>query len=388
MIRLNGTAESLQLITSVAGSIDYDASYTDITSSADTPSDTSGNIATATTTPVVAAPAASTIRQIAWLNFYNAGTVYNLLTIQKNTGSARVLFKINLAPGESVDYTSNRGFVVSDANGKEKWVMDGSTAIKSGRLGLVKSSSTITSNVQRNSLFSATGFPAAWATGSPGVNGRATNSASNGEPGSLPIWTVTSGLLYYMGASIVSSVANSVFQLFDVLWVNSGLSVTLLTSQAITPVALPARDVSGTTNGGEVQAAVLVTSALGAAASTITITYTNSAGTGSRTATASVLASAAAGSLFVFTLQAGDTGIRSVQAWIGSASMISGTLSLVLFTEYDSVPTPMPVSSITPSQPSKTAGRRVYDGACLLGAFIQTVTTQAVISGALNFEER
>jgi hypothetical protein len=41
--------------------------------------------------------------------------------------------------------------------------------------------------------------------------------------------------------------------LIDLLWVNTGLVVTTTTAQAITPVALPARDAAGTTNGDDVK---------------------------------------------------------------------------------------------------------------------------------------
>ncbi len=66
--------------------------------------------------------------------------------------------------------------------------------------------------------------------------------------------------------------------LLDYLWINTGLVVTTLTAQAITPVSLPARDMFETTNGDGVIAGILVTTATTNAAviANTTISYTNS----------------------------------------------------------------------------------------------------------------
>jgi hypothetical protein len=56
MIILKATTETLELATSVAGSIDYYTSYALVTATASTPSSTFGTIATATTTTIGTAP--------------------------------------------------------------------------------------------------------------------------------------------------------------------------------------------------------------------------------------------------------------------------------------------------------------------------------------------
>lgn len=120
MIRLNGTSQSLQIVTSAASSIDYDISWEDITSSADTPDTSSGNITSATSTTVVAAPATSTIRQIRSIYLANkSSSVSSVITVNKIiTGPATIqLYSINLLPGEIIEYSSNMGFVHYDSNG-------------------------------------------------------------------------------------------------------------------------------------------------------------------------------------------------------------------------------------------------------------------------------
>jgi hypothetical protein len=120
--------------------------------------------------------------------------------------------------------------------------------------------------------------------------------------------------------------------LIDLMWINTGLVVTTLTAQAITPVALPARDATGTTNGDDVQFGILVTTATtnAGAIANITISYTNQAGTAGKVGTmASFPITAVAGTIIPFQLATGDTGIRSVQSITIGTSLVTGTISLI-----------------------------------------------------------
>jgi hypothetical protein len=119
--------------------------------------------------------------------------------------------------------------------------------------------------------------------------------------------------------------------LVDRLWDNSGLSVTSTSAQAITPATLPARDLNGTTDGAGVFAGIEWTTAAGAGAPTVTLTYTNSAGSTGRTATVTAVSNANAGTVELFSLQAGDTGVRAPTSFIQSATRTSGVQHLVLF---------------------------------------------------------
>jgi hypothetical protein len=120
--------------------------------------------------------------------------------------------------------------------------------------------------------------------------------------------------------------------LIDLMWINTGLVVTTITAQAITPVALPARDATGTTNGDDVQFGVLVTTATtnAAAITNMTISYTNQAGTAGKVGTISSFpATAVAGTLVPFQLATGDTGIRSVQSITLGTTLTAGAISLI-----------------------------------------------------------
>ena len=76
-----------------------------------------------------------------------------------------------------------------------------------------------------------------------------------------------------------------------------------------------------------------VSSATGSGTPTITVSYTNQAGTSGRTGTNidATSASSTAGSFFRIGLQAGDTGVRSVQSVTLSATWTSGTMNLVAY---------------------------------------------------------
>jgi hypothetical protein len=116
--------------------------------------------------------------------------------------------------------------------------------------------------------------------------------------------------------------------------VNSGLVVTTTTAQAITPVAIPARDTFDTANGDGVLAGFLVTTATtnAGAITNMTISYTNSAGVAGRTGTVtSFPATAVIGSFIPVNLQAGDKGIQSVQSVTFGTSLAAGAVSLVLY---------------------------------------------------------
>lgn len=123
-------------------------------------------------------------------------------------------------------------------------------------------------------------------------------------------------------------------KLADRLWHNSGITVTTTTGQTINSAAWPARDRDGSTNGENVLVGIEVSTVLGTAApvTNCTLTYTNQSGTGSRTATmASIPTAAVAGTFIPFELQAGDTGIRSIQTLTLGTSLVSGTIHLVAY---------------------------------------------------------
>jgi hypothetical protein len=117
MILLTATTESLELVTGSALSTDWTVAYADHTTTAFTPGSGQGNVATAATTSIVAAPAASTQRQVKLITVRNRdGTGSQVVSIQKNpTGTAiRLTPDVTLLPGEVLEYLDGQGFRVLD----------------------------------------------------------------------------------------------------------------------------------------------------------------------------------------------------------------------------------------------------------------------------------
>lgn len=74
VVTLDATTESLEVSTSSTASTDYSVSYVDNASGTITPGSTHGNIASITTTTILAAPAASTQRAVAAVSLCNVST--------------------------------------------------------------------------------------------------------------------------------------------------------------------------------------------------------------------------------------------------------------------------------------------------------------------------
>lgn len=171
------------------------------------------------------------------------------------------------------------------------------------------------------------GNPGAATASSDGINGAA---VSGTVAGAIPRSNPSSGNAY-LGRLAFQASQPGTLLLIDRLWQNSGLSVTSTSAQAISPATLPARDVNGSTNGAGVMAAVEWSATGGAGTPTVTLTYTDQDGNTGASATLTGVASAPVGTFEIFTLAAGDTGIRAPTSFIQSATRTSGTMHLVLF---------------------------------------------------------
>lgn len=118
MLLLTATTDKLQIITGAAGTLDVHASFIDM-SNADPPvvkgsssSRQNTAITTATTTDVVASPAASTSRNVKTLHIRNKhATTATDVTVQFNQNATLFeLWKVNLAPGDALEYIEGIGF--------------------------------------------------------------------------------------------------------------------------------------------------------------------------------------------------------------------------------------------------------------------------------------
>jgi hypothetical protein len=102
---LTSTSDIIRVVTgSAVANIEVSASWVDLTSSAATPGRTLTEISTATTTTVVAAPAASTYRNVRHLNIINNNASASCaVTVQHFDGTTSIdIEKVTLKAGESL----------------------------------------------------------------------------------------------------------------------------------------------------------------------------------------------------------------------------------------------------------------------------------------------
>jgi hypothetical protein len=165
----------------------------------------------------------------------------------------------------------------------------------------------------------------------------------------------------------------------------SALSVTSTSAQTINSSTLPARDKTGTTNGDTVLFGLEVVAATGAGTPTITLGYTNQGGTAGSTATNidAVVATSAIGAFYRLGLQAGDTGVQSVQSLTLSATMTSGTICLVGYRVLAELP--LIGANIGNGVDALTSGfPQIFNGTVPFLILIPNTTTASNISGLYN----
>jgi len=227
-----------------------------------------------------------------------------------------------------------------------------------------------------HSLFYLGGMPGAATAPSPGIGGAALTTYD----GQLPFGNPVSGSCYLARLAGMATIAGTLL-LCDRVWHNSGITITSTSPQTIDSVTWPARDNNGATSGAGVLVGVEVSAATGAGTPTLTLGYTNQAGTASRSATnvLATVASSAIGAFYPIGLQAGDSGIRSIQTLTLSATWTSGTIHLVgyrVLARLDLPTTPInSIDAITGGMP------RAYDNTVPFLIFIPSTTTASTVSG-------
>lgn len=118
MILLTATTHALELQTSSSASTDWTCSYIDMDASATTPGSAQGNVSSATTTTIAAAPAASTQRQIKHISVVNTSATSQTVTIKKDVSATEyVVFRAVIAQNETVEYTDGKGWGIFNATG-------------------------------------------------------------------------------------------------------------------------------------------------------------------------------------------------------------------------------------------------------------------------------
>lgn len=394
MLLLSSTSDIIRVITGAAASIKVHASFVDNNAGAITPGRTNTSITTATTTTVVGSPAASTHRNLKHLNITNNHASASCsVKVEHFDGTTAVeLMGFVLLPGENMVFNEEGRWVHRDAQGAE-YPPAGLGSYTGVAIGFMKTGTASDAAGYWYCTSKDGGFPGAWAVGTPGVNGRVTDGTQAADNGCIPIKNPSVGANYLTEIQMGASVNHS-HLLFDVLWVNSGLSITTTTAQAITTPTLPARDINGTTNGEGCMIALLCTAAVGlaAVASNATVSYTNSDGVSGRTATLSAIVGSQApatpviGTLIWFNLAAGDKGVRSIESITLGTSWVSGSISLMITRDIATIGTTIP--NVTAQKVIGSPGIRLYNGTCMLHCVLSSATTATFFSGELTVMEK
>ena len=409
---LNATDETLTATTSSTAATDVTVNYIEFVTATGAPADMGEqvtNFTTATTSTILNAPSASNTRAPSLIRACNKGTTAQTLTIQyaKTAGSLSVRqVSASLSAGECVTWGNDNTATKTTSTGTPRINQD-AVGYSGKSFALAKVATAIDTIGYHYLANKDNGSPGAWSVGTPGVNGVATACDVVGTAGTGGALSLGSPILpdpstggWYLTRFGLNGVVANTYQLLDVVWYNTGLTVTTTTAQAITTPTLPARDLNGSTNGEGYEIALYALTALGnaAAVANSTVTYTNSAGTGSRTATFSgsvgfqAPATPVIGTWMPFQLQAGDTGVRSIQSITLATTYTSGTMMLVIYRPLalDGVSAANLPSGSLVSRAQLNPGVRVYNDTCFAVAVLGAPATTApsFTAGIIELMER
>lgn len=227
--------------------------------------------------------------------------------------------------------------------------------------------------------------PAAGAAPSAGLNGA---TCDNTTTGALEYTNATSGNQMYLGGLEVLAHDNTSVYLMDRLWANSGIVATTTGEQGITSPTFPARDREGGTTGLGCMIFMELSTPTGAggAVTNTTVRYTNSAGTGNRTAT---LAHTGAGGLVAnytaaFALEAGDTGVQSIEGITLGTTYSSGAGIHLVVARLIAI-APLSNTYSLKNSAVKLGLPKLYDGSCLYFIAAANTATGYDIIGQVTY---
>ncbi len=233
-----------------------------------------------------------------------------------------------------------------------------------------------------HSLWYLGGNPGAGSAPAAGIGGEILENPVNGQ---LP-FTDPVGLSAYLTQLNAYATQAGLLLLCDRLWQNSGIDETLNTEQVFTDaVQIPARDANGQNNGVGVEAALEVSTIMGAGTPTATLKYMNQSGTDDKTAANvdPIVAASAVGAFYRFGLAAGDSGIRKPKSLTLSATMTSGECHVILYRV-------IAAYSIDPASPRHTSMylNKMHTKSVPFLVFIPNTTTASYISGMYQISHR
>jgi len=174
--------------------------------------------------------------------------------------------------------------------------------------------------------------------------------------------------------------------LCDRIWHAAGFSPTLTTAQAVGSVAFPARDDDGSVDGRGYQAALEVTTAMGAGTPTVTLGYTNSDGVAWRSAANidSAYTAAPVGYFHRLGFQSGDKGIRSIQSVQLSSTWTSGAFNLVVYRILAQLEV-MAANSALSAGPAELGLPKLHPGVCPFLVFIPAAAGIGILQGQVGY---
>ena len=395
MLLLNSTSDLVRLTTSLAAAtIEVHTSYIDVSGTTITPGRTNTLITTATTTTIVPAPGAGATRNVKAIYITNnsAGTNCDV-TVLHTDGTTQVeLMQFVLLPGENMGYREDGSWVHRDRAGAE-YPPAGLGAYNGRTIPFMKTGTAADTAGYWYCTSKDGGFPGAWSPGTPGVNGRATDGTQTADNGCIPIANPATGS-NFLTELIMQANINHSHLFFDCLWVNSGVVVTTTTAQTLTTPTLPARDINGGTAGEGCMIAMLTTTANtnAAAITNATISYTNSKGVAGRTARLTAIAgsqitiSPVIGTITWFNLDAGDTGVQSIQSVTLGTSLVAGAVSFMICRDIASIGTT--IANVAAQKVLGAPGTRLYNGTCMLHCYLASATTATFCNGELSVMEK
>lgn len=376
--------QSLVIYKSTSGNLDYNLSYVDISADSVTrPISQQATISAIGDTTLLSGVASFSRK----LNHFSAinRTASEMKVEVKTVISAveTLIHNVTLQASESFELTA-QGLIIYSSTGEVKSIPITSTTptttddVIGYSADFMKVSTTPEATGVMYSFLKDAGTPGALIIGTPGIDGR--NVEGSTEPGCVYVPDVVDKSIFLRSFNISSSIAG-VFHLFDLLWINTGLSVTTATAQSISqPIPVQRFDASRTSAG------LLVTSATTYAlpVNNIVISYTNEKFVSGRVGTMPSFPSTAVIGTFVpFLLASGDKGISSIQSITFPTSLTSGAISLIMFERIFS--TGIPVTYIGSNAQNVQYEIPIKSNACLLPFWLASAPVSMNIMGNLYF---
>ncbi len=158
---LEGSTDSLEMITSSTATTEYHVSWSNVTATAlTTPGTTTGTVSSATTTTILAAPAASNWRYVRELTVYNThASTSNDITINiDRSATDRRQFKATVAAGESIKLLANGNFGFYDSQGRLKTSVQNAGQVANTLNTVVLSAAVGNNNAVANTIEDVTGL--------------------------------------------------------------------------------------------------------------------------------------------------------------------------------------------------------------------------------------